>query len=270
MSDLTGLIAECFKAPHQMPKAPSPFTSDEEKAWDESEHPRDDHGRWTDAGGGGDEPGTGYEFVSPNVRTDMQFGEAVQAISSQQQEVLKGASRYIDSELKLSGHQIDAVGAWSDGAENSVMDAHTATKWTDWDKIALASVMKAHLADQKSVLPFQVLGDRKPRESIPLEGQYPHMLGTLPEMTVEVNPSGRELRQMAEENRIRVTADADGNLYAWDAVTFTTTRDSATCFQNIESDNLEPDNTGTTSRTAFCCFSTSCALRKCFSTSAST
>ena len=73
-----------------------------------SEHPRDEDGKFTFGGGGA-------EFVSPNVESDLDIGDAVSALSGAQQTALKNASRDIDRELKLDGQQYDAVGAWLEG-----------------------------------------------------------------------------------------------------------------------------------------------------------
>lgn len=130
--------------------------------WDESEHPRDEDGKFTFGGGGSDgsvsdggsggPASTSAGFVSPNVKTNLNFEGAVKELNSKQQEVLHEASAHIDRELGIKGaRETSIVGAWSDGAENSVMmEANS-----DWDRTVLATVMKGYLADQKSVLVFQ-------------------------------------------------------------------------------------------------------------------
>jgi hypothetical protein len=184
---------------------------DRRRDYHEEDHPRDDQGRWTDAGGG--EDATSYEFVSPNVKDNLSLSEAADQLSSPQQDKLRAASADINSELKLKGTQLDVIGAWKDGAENSVMDAHAKTHWTDWDRIALAAVMKGHLADQKSVLVFQDKSAEKPRTSVTVKRPS----GTT--FQVEINPTASEIRSMAKESAygVRVLIDADGNLYAWEA-----------------------------------------------------
>jgi len=54
--------------------------------------------------------------------------------------------------LKLDSAQSDVVGAWADGAENSLM---TTVEGADWEALKLSAAMKGYLADQKSVLIFQ-------------------------------------------------------------------------------------------------------------------
>jgi hypothetical protein len=119
------------------------------------DEPRDEQGRWTDAGGGSDggddDSGSGYEFVSPNVG-NLDFHGAVKALGSPRQGVLHDASDDINHQLDVQAKSHDIVGAWADGAENSVLDV---IGKSDWDKMILAGSMKGYLADQKNVLVFQ-------------------------------------------------------------------------------------------------------------------
>jgi hypothetical protein len=122
------------------------------------DQPRDDDGRWTSgggsggAGGGSSKPATGYEFVSPNVASDLDFNGAVEAIDGDQQRALRDASLYINGALNVKATEHNIVGAWADGAENSVMDI---VADSDWAKLELSGAMKGYLADQKQVLIFQ-------------------------------------------------------------------------------------------------------------------
>lgn len=94
----------------------------------------------------------GFEFVSPSVASHMDFDEALKAIDSPQQRTLRAASATINRDLGITANTHDVVGAWADGAENSVMDR---VQNADWDKMKLAAAMKGWLADQKQVLTFQ-------------------------------------------------------------------------------------------------------------------
>ena len=116
--------------------------------YDDSE-PRDGSGRWS--GGGGDSDGP-TAFVSPNVE-DLKIGGAIAGLKSPRQEALRKASADVDSALGKT--PIDAknvVGAWTDGAENSLM----LTMPRDWshDQAKVAMAMKGWLGDQKSALLF--------------------------------------------------------------------------------------------------------------------
>jgi phage-related protein (TIGR01555 family) len=111
--------------------------------WDEGKHPRDEEGKFTFGGGG---------FVSPSVKTGLDFKGAVKELDSRQQGRLRLASKDINTKVGISNaKEVNIVGVWKDGAENSIMSRSDA----DWNQTVLATVMKGHLADQKSVLVFQ-------------------------------------------------------------------------------------------------------------------
>lgn len=95
---------------------------------------------------------SGAVFVSPNVRSDLDLPGAVKELKSKQQAVLRLASADINDSVGLKdGHDTSMVGAWKDGAENSLMTGSDAP----WENLELAGAMKAHLADQKSALIFK-------------------------------------------------------------------------------------------------------------------
>lgn len=97
--------------------------------------------------------GPSLSFVSPNNDpANMDFNGAHAALTSQRQKQLLQASSYIDGALGISSHDSSVIGAWSDGAENSVM---TTVKGADFDTLKLGAAMKGYLADQKAVLVFQ-------------------------------------------------------------------------------------------------------------------
>jgi hypothetical protein len=116
------------------------------------EQPRDPKGsptggQWTKAGGGG-----GYEFVSPNVGQGG-LAEATKELKSERQRALQTASHEVDNALSIEGVRHDAIGAWSDGAENTIVTTVGGNE--SWDKIKVSAAMKGHLADQKAVLVFK-------------------------------------------------------------------------------------------------------------------
>lgn len=121
-----------------------------EKA-DVSAVPRDDHGRWTGGGASHPDP-VQYEFVSPNVASNLDFKGAVKAIDGEQQAAMHEASQHINEALGIKAEERDIVGAWTDGAENSVMDI---VKGGDWEKLVVSGAMKGYIAYQKQVLVFQ-------------------------------------------------------------------------------------------------------------------
>ena len=86
----------------------------------------------------------------------MDFKGAQAALDSKQQQALHNASLYINGELNIAANEHDIVGAWADGAENSVMDV---VEHADWNKMEVSAAMKGWLADQKSVLIFKQQDD---------------------------------------------------------------------------------------------------------------
>jgi hypothetical protein len=111
-------------------------------------------GQFTTGGGGGISVG----FVSPSVKSGMDLKSAERALGGPQQSQLRAAGAYIDAKVGIAGAHTDGiVGAWSDGAENSIMTVGH----SDWDHMVLATVMKGHLAHQKAVLVFQEQGGGK-------------------------------------------------------------------------------------------------------------
>lgn len=95
--------------------------------------------------------GVGYEFVSPNVET-LDFNGATKGLSGPRQKAMLKVSSLIDRALGMEATDKSMIGAWSDGAENSVL---TVVNNSDWDRLKLTGAMKGFLADQKAVLVFQ-------------------------------------------------------------------------------------------------------------------
>ena len=61
-------------------------------------------------------------FVSPNVKTDMTFPEAKDALGSPRQQRLREVNAIINQHLGLGAQSSPAIGAWADGAEKSLRD----------------------------------------------------------------------------------------------------------------------------------------------------
>jgi hypothetical protein len=104
-------------------------------------------GQWTKGGGGG-----ASEFVSPNIGQGG-INEAVQGLKSDRQKALQKASSDIDHAFGIKGERHDAIGAWSDGAEHTIVTSIGGNE--NWDKLRVSAAMKGHLADQKAVLIFK-------------------------------------------------------------------------------------------------------------------
>ncbi len=122
------------------------------RAFDPDE-PRDESGKWTDGGGsdgGAGDPGPSA-FVSPNVG-HLSFSQAATSLSGARQKMLAEASHDIDARLGKQRASVDnVIGAWADGAENSLMLRMPGWS-TDAARVALA--MKGYIGDQKSALLF--------------------------------------------------------------------------------------------------------------------
>ena len=112
------------------------------------DEPRDEVGRWT----AGSSTHAGYEFVSPNVDQHPSLAAAKSAVASPRHAAMLGVSHEIDSALGLKSSDRTIIGAWADGAENSVM---TALPDASWDQVRLSAAMKGHVGDQKQVLAFK-------------------------------------------------------------------------------------------------------------------
>jgi hypothetical protein len=90
-------------------------------------------------------------FISPNVR-DLTFPQAQAELGGVRQKALGEISKTIDQRLGLRETQSAAViGAWSDGAENSLMVAMRG----DPAMVRAAAAMKGAVSNQKAVLVFQ-------------------------------------------------------------------------------------------------------------------
>jgi hypothetical protein len=93
----------------------------------------------------------GSTFVSPSVAQHATWETSV-APPSLRDTHFSNASHDVDRRMGMRTVQSSAIGAWSDGAEPSVM---TQTKGESWDRLKLAAAMKGHLGDQKAVLVFK-------------------------------------------------------------------------------------------------------------------
>ena len=74
--------------------------------------PRDEDGRWASGGG--------FEFVSPNVEENLSFDEASRRMEGEEQHKLSAYGQDVDKHLGIASHHTDAIGDWSDGAENTL------------------------------------------------------------------------------------------------------------------------------------------------------
>ena len=82
----------------------------------------------------------------------MNFSAAQTALHSPRQKAMLKTGDEIDTALGLEESSKSVIGAWSDGAENSVLaELPDAT----WDEIKVSAAMKGYVGDQKAVLAFK-------------------------------------------------------------------------------------------------------------------
>jgi 8-oxo-dGTP pyrophosphatase MutT (NUDIX family) len=89
--------------------------------------------------------------VSPST-TDTDFAGAVKGLAGEKQAKFMAAAAEIDHGLGIDSNSVGVVGAWQDGAENTLV---TKTQHASWDQLATSAAMKAHLTNQKAALVFQ-------------------------------------------------------------------------------------------------------------------
>lgn len=92
-------------------------------------------------------------FISPNTG-NLSFTGAEQELAGKRHQAFAEVSTAIDTRLGLrQSKSADVIGAWADGAENSLMVNYA--KNADPDRVRAAAAMKASLAEQKAVLIFK-------------------------------------------------------------------------------------------------------------------
>jgi hypothetical protein len=118
------------------------------------DEPRDESGKWTSSGSVTPSlvHAGGEEFVSPSVETGLSFADAKAALATPRQAAMLKVSDEIDAALGLTETARSVIGAWADGAENSVL---AALPQASWDEIRLSAAMKGYVGDQKAVLAFK-------------------------------------------------------------------------------------------------------------------
>lgn len=101
--------------------------------------------------------GSGLGFVSPNVEEGLDFVGAKSRLTDADHQTMLNRFREVDDLLGLYDHNEvrtdDAVGAWSDGAENSSVSRYAEA--VDYDTLKTSLAMKGWLAHQKAVVVFK-------------------------------------------------------------------------------------------------------------------
>jgi hypothetical protein len=108
----------------------------------------DELGRFATSQGGNSARGT--VFASPSIEGGT-IDTAARMIHSNSHVHFKQASAKIDKLLGITGEVHDALGAWSDGAENSTVSQFAKA---DPALVRVAAAMRGLLGEQKAVIPF--------------------------------------------------------------------------------------------------------------------
>lgn len=102
------------------------------------------------------------QFVSPNVRENLQTTEAIAALESEQHQRMRALSALVDRELGISSDPPrDAIGDWATGSENTLF-VPTRGK-PDTQALSLALAIKGLAMNQIAVAGFQYHRDGKGR-----------------------------------------------------------------------------------------------------------
>lgn len=91
-------------------------------------------------------------FSSPNVREDLKFEEATRLLHSDEQ--ARTAKIYAEQaeQLGLTVSICNAIGDWSDGAENTIYSEVSNAK--SYEDVETLAAMHGLVSNQKTVLPF--------------------------------------------------------------------------------------------------------------------
>lgn len=109
---------------------------------------RDDHGRWTSGGSSG-----GLVMVSPSTLDNSQWRDAVSGMNTDRQKQFVAAANEINGGLGLQGRVESAVGAWTDGAENSTIQTFAGRP--SFDTLKTSAAMQGLIGEQKAAIAFQ-------------------------------------------------------------------------------------------------------------------
>lgn len=97
--------------------------------------------------------GDGVGFASPQTKEGLKFHDAQRELTGEHHQALAQAFKDVDSLLDINAKTSSALGAWSDGAEDS-----TVTRFqhgVDYETLKTSMAMKGLLANQKAVVVFK-------------------------------------------------------------------------------------------------------------------
>lgn len=97
--------------------------------------------------------GDGVGFASPQTKEGLSFGQATHELSGAAHADMAQQFKQVDALLGINARTQDALGAWSDGAENSTVTRYNAG--IDYQTLKTSMAMKGLLANQKAVVTFK-------------------------------------------------------------------------------------------------------------------
>ncbi len=160
--------------------------------------------------------GEGRIFASPNVK-NLKFRQAKVALGGARQQQMVQAFHSVSQMLGLQSTEHPAIGAWSDGAENSAI---VEIPQTSFETLEVAGAMMGALANQKAVLVFQAgtgdgahfLASFKAKGS--LNDIHEKLLESgLPFHTLEPTADGAQVYVYGSDTKTRQAANDVGKSY---------------------------------------------------------
>lgn len=95
-----------------------------------------------------------YQFYSPNVEENLTFDDALARLDSGNQILYNKIGQDVDQQLGHQSQSFNALGDWSDGAENTVFNA--INKVNSFEELRYSTAIKGKIGKQKAVIPFMV------------------------------------------------------------------------------------------------------------------
>ena len=93
-----------------------------------------------------------YQFYSPNVEENLTFDDALARLDSGNQILYNKIGQDVDQQLGYQSQSFNALGDWSDGAENTVFNA--IQKVNSFEELRYSTAVKGKIGKQKAVIPF--------------------------------------------------------------------------------------------------------------------
>jgi len=95
-----------------------------------------------------------YQFYSPNIDEGLTFETALERTKSGNQQLYKTITEDVDRQLGYTSKSVNAIGDWSDGAENTIFNE--IQKVNSYEELRYNTAIKGKVGKQKAVIPFMV------------------------------------------------------------------------------------------------------------------